>query len=449
MQKSQREYYLYKSVQEDNILPLTSKCNLSCIFCSHNQNPPGVEIISMGDLSLDKAVELINFLNPDKPIVIGESATKIIEGEPLLHPKKIKILKAIRKKYENTEIKITTNGLLIDQEFINFIKNNKKITLNISVNYIEDSLRKEVMGKQVGPPILDIINEISQTGVDYHFSTVALPHLFGYKIIEKELIKMTEYNPLTIRVFMPGFTKYTSKKLKFDHRQVYDKLAAIIHHLNLLNETPIIIEPPRLKNLNKIIIGVIKQSPADIAGLKYLDEIVEVNNIVTTSKVETFNLIKSFKNPLLKLKRGHSEIKKVLNKGAGKSSGIIMNYDLSLDKINELDRLLSVNQNKRIIILSSELGYQFMKYMVRKYLGYQSKEKINIKGVKNIFMKGSIMSAGLITNYDIEYFLKNNIDFSFDLLILPAIMYDIFNNDLCGESYKKLERKFNIQVEIL
>ncbi len=449
MQKNQREYYLYKSVQEDNILPLTSKCNLSCIFCSHKQNPPEVEIIRMGDLGFNKAVELIDFLNPDKPIVIGESATKIIEGEPLLHPNKIKILKAIRKKYENTEIKITTNGLLIDQKFINFIKNNKKITLNISVNYIEDSLRKEVMGKQVGPPILDIINKIRQNGFDYHFSTVALPHLFGYEKIKKELIKMAEYDPLTIRVFMPGFTKYTSEKLKFNHRKVYDKLAAIIHKLNLLNEVPIIIEPPRLQNLNKIIIGVIKKSPADKAGLKYLDEIIEVNNRVTISRVETFNLIKSLKNPLLKLKRGHSEIKKVLNKGVGKSSGIIMNFDLPLEKINELDRLLSVNQDKRILILSSELGYQFMKYLVRKYLDYQSKEKIKIKGVKNSLMKGSIISAGLITNCDVEQFLKNNIDTSFDLLILPAIMYDIFNNDLCGESYKNLKEKFNIQVEII
>ena len=123
MDKNKKEYYLYKSVQDDNILPLTSKCNLSCIFCSHQQNPAEVEVISFGDLSLDKINDLLEYINPNHPIVIGESATKIIEGEPLLHPDFQEILNRIREKYKDTEIKITTNADLLDQKLVEFLSN--------------------------------------------------------------------------------------------------------------------------------------------------------------------------------------------------------------------------------------------------------------------------------------------------------------------------------------
>ncbi|MFO7819200.1 MAG: hypothetical protein R6V17_03080 [Halanaerobacter sp.] len=70
------------SAQQDNILPITSVCNLDCKFCSHKGNPPEVKTFASGHRPLKEIRSLIDFLSADRKIIIGESATKIEEGEP-------------------------------------------------------------------------------------------------------------------------------------------------------------------------------------------------------------------------------------------------------------------------------------------------------------------------------------------------------------------------------
>ena len=449
MKENKEVYYLYKSVQEDNILPITSKCDLSCIFCSHKQNPPEVETISFGDLSLDKINDLINYLDPNKPIIIGESATKIIEGEPLVHPEFKEIINIIRDKYSHTEIKITTNANHLNKEMLKFFEELNNIILNISINYMDFELRKKVMGKKCQIDILKTLKYLKKINIDYHFSMVALPHLFGMEKIESEIIEMVNYNPLSIRVFMPGYTEYTSEKLKFDFHEIYDNLRELVHNLNLKQEIPILIEPPKLEDLKKTIIGVIKNSPADKAGIKYLDEVKTINKKKIISRVEAFNLIKKAKDPILKIKRNNKLFNKKIIKKSGKDSGIILNYDLSQKKINKIEKTILENKNKDILFLTSELGYKLIDYIVNHHLQFKNKNNIKVDKVNNTYMKGSIISAGLLTNQDIKNYLNNSDYASSELLILPSVMYDIFNNDLSGFSYKNIEKEYNLTVEFV
>lgn len=83
---------LTQSVRYENILPLTSTCNLRCLFCSNAQNPPGVEVFSIPPLPLPLVRRLIPLLNPHRKIIIGEAASRISEGEPLTHPEFWKIM---------------------------------------------------------------------------------------------------------------------------------------------------------------------------------------------------------------------------------------------------------------------------------------------------------------------------------------------------------------------
>lgn len=449
MQENKKVYYLYKSVQEDNILPITSKCNLSCIFCSHKQNPPSVETISFGNLSLERVDDLIGYLNPNKPIIIGESATKIIEGEPLLHPEFKKIIKKIRTIYNNTPIKITTNAEHVNLEMLKLFEYLNNIVLNISINHINPELRKKVMGKNCKTDISKVLKKLNNMRIVYHFSMVALPNLFGYKKIEEEIKNMLGYNPKSIRVFMPGYTEYSSEKLKFNFSEGYECLLDIIHKLNLIQKIPIIIEPPKLHDLKKKIIGVINSSPADKAGIKYFDEIKEINKKKVTSRVEAFNLIKKLKNPTLKIKRGNKILDKKVIKKRGKDSGLILNYDLSQKKIDEIERTILENKSKNILFLTSELGYNLIEFIIKKHLGFKREGNIKIGKVVNTFMKGSIISSGLLTNHDVKNHLSDFANFTPDLLVLPSVMYDIFNNDLCGNSYNNLEKEYRLEIELI
>src|SRR6056297_2859675 len=107
MYKSKKEI-LFKTVKEDNILPITSICRLNCIFCSHKNNPSQIETYSFGHLELELIKRMVEFLDHSRPVIIGESASKIIEGEPFAHPDIIEILNYLRKRWPDIEIKITT-----------------------------------------------------------------------------------------------------------------------------------------------------------------------------------------------------------------------------------------------------------------------------------------------------------------------------------------------------
>ncbi len=118
------KYMLLKIVQNNNILPVTSVCNMACKFCSHRNNPSDLDIYSLGHLDLSLIEELLDYLPAEGPVIIGESATRIIEGDPITHPDFKKIINRIRYKYPEKQIKITTNGSNLNHQMVDLLQTN-------------------------------------------------------------------------------------------------------------------------------------------------------------------------------------------------------------------------------------------------------------------------------------------------------------------------------------
>lgn len=98
---------------------MTTKCNFSCSYCYERFN-------SNISLNKDKMIEIIDFIfQYDKKHKIEIS---FLGGEPLLEKELIiESVNYIKEKYSNriTDYYITTNGSLIDDEFIDFMYKNK------------------------------------------------------------------------------------------------------------------------------------------------------------------------------------------------------------------------------------------------------------------------------------------------------------------------------------
>lgn len=88
-----------RTAMEANILPLTSRCDSACIFCSHQNNPPQVQVLSVGERSLADILDTMQYLDPARTITIGESATNIIEGEPTSHKDFLNVLQILRQRF--------------------------------------------------------------------------------------------------------------------------------------------------------------------------------------------------------------------------------------------------------------------------------------------------------------------------------------------------------------
>lgn len=121
-----------KKIKDMNRIPIhvleihiVDHCNLKCKACSHFSNIADEFFISPEEFtnSLDIAKKRFKIYS-----------FALMGGEPLLHPQLGELVTIARKKLPNTEIGLTTNGLLIDAISDNlwakFIENNVKINIS-------------------------------------------------------------------------------------------------------------------------------------------------------------------------------------------------------------------------------------------------------------------------------------------------------------------------------
>ncbi|UMZ74849.1 radical SAM protein [Natranaerofaba carboxydovora] len=439
---------ILESIHNSNILPLISGCNLNCIFCSNNQNPPDLKEIRLPPLTLNEVKEASIFLDEKKKIIIGESATKISEGEPFLHPNIIEILEFLRDKYPLVPIQITTNGTLIDDNILKVLKNLEPIEINLSINVLDEDLRCEIM-KDTSPYIArELPQKFNRLGIDYNGSIVSLSFLYGWERLLETIKHLEDNGAKTVRLFVPGFTKFNDKlKVPPDY---YQELYKIKDQFDV----PILIEPSIKTEAAPIVSGVIKDSPAHKKGIKRNDLILKIDEEDVPSSVHAYRLVTYKKNPVISLENKTVKIEK----SKGESSGLCFDYDISPEEIKFLAGLSvsdpKTDQKKNILLLASEGGYNILKRETNKAKDKDKlQNKVDIKKVKSKYLGGNIISAGLLVVDDFRDCLKKQffaeyLKENYDCVILPGKAFDNKGFDLRGEHYSSLEDEFDIEVEL-
>lgn len=399
---------LTKSVQ-NNILPLTSRCNATCIFCSHRSNPDDLNIYYPGDIPINELIPLIDFLDKDKPIIIGESATRLSEGEPFLYRDFNKIISLLRKKYNNTDIIITTNGMLLDEQTIDFLGYIGNIHLRISLNSLNH--HKEIVGADFNIHFLKIIKRLSEKNIP---ATISLMYIKDYQNdLISEINMLINENINEIRILKPGYSQYLGRTFEWPDEYFYKKIESF------RKKALIFIEPPELSSLNSKIIGIIKGSPADRALLKTGDIIISIDGYSPISRVDCFNrLLKINSHSELIIIRENTKFKIDFRKALYQRPGIAFDYDISK---NDYSKIISILENGDLVA-TGKLAGDFFKKIFPEY----SKSIISCE---NRTFGGNIEAAGLLILKDIQAQIpKGNSCFISD------IMLDDNGYDLAGEN---------------
>ncbi|MBZ4688350.1 MAG: radical superfamily enzymePDZ protein [Clostridiales bacterium] len=428
------EGLILQSMQRYNILPITSRCDSYCIFCSHHQNPPEVQTYSFGHRKYEDIIASLEYLDARKKIVIGESATKLIEGEPFLHPDFLDILKALRERFPKTQVSITTNGNFLHNDVVRSLKNLEPLEINLSLNAITPQNRRKLMGKRARD-MEPVLKSFKKEGLVYHGSLVALPWLTGWEEITSTIESLQENNSSTVRVFLPGYTKLAAQEMQFP-LNLWDDLDSFIKELRKKFQIPISLEPPRIKNLSSEITGVIKDSPAWKAGLKEGDIILRVNDNPVFFRVEAFQNVKKLSRMYLKINRAGQEMNLELQKEKDEAPGFVMDYDMAPETIDDILEIISRYRPERVLVLASYLGYQVLQKALEQYI--PEGVKLYIQPVRNEFFGGSIMAAGLLVVEDFKVALREwnyNHSEKIELILLPAAAFDHTGRDLTGTSY--------------
>lgn len=431
---------LLEAASKDNILVLTTNCSTSCIFCSHLQNPEEINAYYVDKLTRDQIDTLIEFLDGSRKIVIGESATRICEGEPFLRSDIIEILRSLRLKYRDVPIQITTSGIHLNSNVLSELKNIGNIEMNISLNSSSLKGREKLYRGQAHMPAVDAVRQLKSFGIGYSGSIVAMPHLVGLEDIKDTIMFLSEHGASTIRVFMPGYTRFSKGPLPPENvRAIMSELAV---EMNRVLDTPIIMEPSGLRDLDAVVEGALRNSPAWDSGIAKGDRILRVDGIEVISRVDAYYRILKAQDPRLEVLRDGESSNMVVGKPAKAASGLVFNYDIHPDEIKGIGKGILRNNGRRCLILTSELAYPILRSCITLYDG------LGIEAVRNGYFGGNIMCAGLLTLMDIEAHMAER-EGQADVLLLPGIMFDSAGRDLLGRHYKEIEESLGIKVEVI
>ncbi len=440
------ESLLYYSARQANILPLTSVCNVRCVFCSHHQNPPQVQSYRIPHLSIDTVRTALSFMDENKPVVIGESVSKIMEGEPLTHPQCLDILAEIRRTMPHTPVQLTTNGTLIDEKVAEKLKALAPLAVNLSLNSASCSMRAKLMHDRRAEKAVAAAKLLQQYGVPYHGSIVAMPHITGWDDLTASVLYLEQCGAQTVRVFLPGFTKLAPKELQFA-KDTWQKLHAHIDSLRKPGGVPITCEPQMPTDLSAEVLGVIKGSPADKAGIKMGDVLIKAGGISVKSRVDAFEKVRAAADPAVELRRGGEKLTLKIDKPAGQTSGLVMAYDIHPEVISDIEAAVRRRRAKRALLLCSRLAYPVLRAALERL--YQGECELRLHPVENRFFGGNIMAAGLLTAADFAACRQTASLREYDVVLLPAAPFDMHGRDLTGQSYLDLQQQWGKPVELI
>jgi pyruvate-formate lyase-activating enzyme len=439
-------FMLWESASKENVLPLTSVCNLRCVFCSNRQNPSGVRAYAVPHLPLSLVKNLISCLDPGRKIIIGEAATRVNEGEPFTHPQVWQALDAVRERYPHTPLQITTNGILLDRVAVKRLAALQPLEINLSLNSATPEGRRLLMGDRNPERALDAVRLLGAAGVTCHGSLVAMPHLVGWPDLAATCSFLQDHGAATVRIFLPGFTKLAVSGMRFDPLDMYRKLSLFVRRQQERMQIPLLLEPFLAgagEQLRAEIAGVLDGSPAKQAGLKRGDVIGSVNGREARCRVEAFRTVERLGRSILDLTRsgppGDRTEPALIVKERHQVSGLVMNYDLDWEMVDRVAEVIRRQRTRRVLVLTSVWGLPWLQLARPEW--EMACDDLHLEAVPNRFFGGSIAAAGLLTTLDFAAAIKNIRQGNwqnYDLLLLPGIAFDSRGRDLLGRSYTHL-----------
>ena len=433
---------IFYSVQQHNILPVTSRCNLSCMFCSNRQNPPGTDVYSLPHRNLREIRESFQYLSPGKKIIIGESATRIMEGEPFYHPRIGEILRDLRKEFPETPLQVTTNGTVLGKDVTGLLQRAAPLELVISTNTLDADARRKFLGDKHPREIQENIKRIAGAGVNFHGSVVALPRLWGWEDLKETLKYLDENGAGSLRLFLPGYTRLAPPRLAFDPT-LWEELRLFVKKFSGSLKAPLLFDPPHLSGLEARVEGVINNSPAQKAGLQKGDTILEIDGQEAWSRTHAFDLAREAGDPFLEISRRGRKEQVRLIKGEGESPGFVLYMDMDPLRAEKFLGLLDRYKDREVLVLTSRLGLPLVKDLVEK--AFPGRKNVSVIAVKNNFFGGSIMSSGLLVAQDFIDTLVR-LKKTYHLAVIPGEPFDFQGKDLTGKSFLEIQEETGLPV---
>jgi len=197
-----------------NQLPISAVCNSHCLFCSNNLNPFPI-YGGMFRETEDIKAQLSAMNANDDPIRMSDSLPgRISEGEALLHPRLFEILDLVRRKFFYNTLCFTTNGSMLDEDFLKKLAGFRPIEITLSMHSTNPELWSKIFGKSEDVARIAIASPplIRKYRIYLKGTIVPLPRICGWDDIEQTYSYFVSQGAKGMILYQPGYTVQTPQE---------------------------------------------------------------------------------------------------------------------------------------------------------------------------------------------------------------------------------------------
>ena len=459
---------------------ITSSCSCHCEFCFLDGLGPRRR--ERRQLTMREARTRAKYFSAEKKAGLPVPAT--FPGEPLLHPQFLDFLRMARESDPTGCFFFTTNGDFLTPETVEQLAELKPMVPCISLNSADLATRTKVMRSKRSQTAIEAIPLLREKGIPYLGSIVASPS-FGLDDIAATARFYDRHSALVIRLLLPGYTRFQPPAAWFDTDHWWGEIVRLGRSLRAELTTPILMQPNFYwdHDIAARIDGVYRNSPAERAGLRLGDLILEVDGKPIFAKAEIVDAFKKKEEPrpasrIVKYRRGEEEFTAGLANDLGIDDDYYpykpRGYKLGVGAHDAPCLGMHVAQGFRLEYL------RFLKKCVEKHPGtgkllifttplvkshlaqaldlVEDMPECRLENVEaritvapQRYWGGNIMVGDINVSQDYIEHLQSLQECGYrpDLVIIPRSFVNPWGFDVAGKSYTDIERHTGIPVELL
>lgn len=458
-----------------------SRCNIACEFCYNRGNTPS---LSLGNLARSPEEEYhdmmtrLRYFRPRAGLSLYPALGDIYEI--LNHPHILDVLRPLRQLTPKP-FRIGTNGAALTPRFIEKLSELMPLYLYISVDGMSRADKFQITSSGAVRIPMRALQGLKDAGVPYALVFVPWP---VKRSMAEVLETMTEIIELgercqahMVEINLPGYTRHFCAREVFDLEEVWSATVAHVRELREGYSIPIVAMPTMYeethfeltKNLPSVV-GVVRNSPAERAGMKRSDIIEKLNGVRIISRPQARDLLSIIRGSgartiHITVSRGGQEIEEEIDTAdhcypytpeIDQHLGIItLGTGLRVSYIEELKNLIEERGAGRVLFLSSALVKPLFEQLLSESpLFAGSKISVDIKVPPNTFLGGNIFMGDLLMVQDfidaIKDYLKSGTGRP-DLVVIPSSPFNLggWGRDLTGRCYLEIERAAGVPVALL
>jgi len=400
----------------------------------------------------------------------GMFPTNALSTEAFCNPHLFDILHLVRSKVPAELFRITTNGVSLTEGVIARLLDLKPIQICLSINTVNPKLRENIM-RDANPHVaVNAPRLLRAYGIPFQGSIVAWPALFDN--IAETVRLLDEHEALVIRINLPGYSRYFRPPPTGIDASYWQRVVELADRLREQCRSPIYL-PPVLFSMphnRPVIAGVLRNSPAERAGLRYGDEIKAVQGKPVVSRPHAAHLLAdaiAAGQPRIALSVRTVDTERVVvmlrtaptddlypYRPLGYSEtealmGILLPGGFKLSYIKRLRDVADWHGARRVAVISSYLVKPLLEEALTAVGDRDLIERVTILCPRNEYLGGNIMLGDLLQVSDYITCLREHQLERPDLVVIPSSFARGWGRDLCGVSYLEIERATGIPVELL